>query len=186
MYSVAYYQREITENLYKRAGMLRPDQYAAACYTLGLRYDDHDVDNPRNPGVITSIGCGEGVLEAYLEQLGHTVIGVDPSPGARELYRGSTLVDRYPGDAGTVIFVESIEHLPDDVFDDIWQRVPAGTRIVITNWKSFHPIEPDGTGWDHITRIDDDLYDRLTEGHRVVKRDGSHLVLERTTTRHDG
>lgn len=104
-YDVAYYQRDNHENRYKQAGMLRPDQYAAACYTLGLKFHDHDVDTPRNPGIITSIGCGEGVLEAFLERLGHTVVGVD-----------------------------------------------------------------------------DDLYDRLSVGHRVVKRHGSHLVLVRETT----
>lgn len=182
MYGVAYYQRETLENRYKHAGMLRPDQYAAACYTLGLKFHDHDVDTPRNPGVITSIGCGEGVLEAFLERLGHTVVGVDPSPGARALYRGTWLVDRYSGDGGTVLFVESLEHLPTDVLDDIWRRIPTQTRIIIVNWPTYHPIEPDGTGWDHITRVDDDLYDRLSVGHRVVKRHGSHLVLDRETT----
>lgn len=184
MYDSDYYRRDIHENWYKNAGMLRPDQYAAACYTLGLRFHDSDDDTPRNPGVITSIGCGEGVLEAFLEQLGHHVIGVDPSPGAQALYRGSLLLDTYPGNDGTVIFCESIEHLPHDVFDDIWFRIPAGTRIIVTNWESFHPIHPDGTGWDHVAHIDDALYDRLSEGHRVVKRRGSHLVLERTTTWH--
>ncbi len=181
-YDAGYYERENHENRYKRLGMLRPDQYAAACYTLGLKFHDNDVDAPRNPGIISSIGCGEGVLEAFLERLGHTVVGVDPSPGAQQLYRGTWLTDRYPGDAGTVLFVESLEHLPVDVFDDIWQRIPAHTRIVVTNWLTFHPIEPDGSGWDHITRVDDELYDRLSEGHRVVKRHGSHLVLDRTTT----
>jgi SAM-dependent methyltransferase len=178
-YDEGYYRRNITEYQYKQVGLLRPDQYAAACYTLGLRFDGADVDTPRYPGVITSIGCGDGVLERFLEDLGYTVIGVDPSPGAQALYQGTVLVDRYPGHAGTVLFVESVEHLPGDVFDDIWARIPAGTRVVFTNWVGFHPIEPDGTGWDHITRIDDAFYDRLCEGHRVVKRNGSHLVLER-------
>lgn len=189
MYDVGYYRRPtLVEPLYERFGLFRPDQYTAACYLYGLpvwhpdeatrRFEDGTCIT-RKPGRIVSIGCGEGQLEAWLEQQGHEVVGVDPSLGARHLYRGSCLMGHYDGTGDTVLFVESLEHLSDDVRDDIWQRIPTGARIVIVNWPDEHPIDPDATGWDHVTRVDDALFDRLAEGHRVIVRRGSHLVLER-------
>lgn len=184
-YDIAYYRRAIVENWFPRHGLLRPDQFAALCYVFGVPFwgDEHQSATYREPGNwrVMSIGCGEGALEVELERLGCEVTGVDPSPGARELYRGKILQDDVGGIEGcaTVLFCESLEHLPLDTVRALWPRITPGARIVITNWQTWHPIEPSPDGWDHITRVDDALYDELAFGHRVVLRRGSHLVLER-------
>lgn len=181
-YSRNYYLQGTPQGLswfFEDNNAMRPDQLAAFCYAFNWAFfDGQHKRPPRDPGLIYSIGCGMGVLEWNLEKAGCTVIGVDPSEGARELYRASTLVDRYPGGGDTVIFCESIEHIPLAETLDIFERIPYGTRIIITNWPDHHPIEPEAPFNDHITRIDDALYDRLSVGRPTVLRRGSHLVLE--------
>lgn len=178
MYDSAYYRRDIPETWFWQAGLLRPDQLAALCYAKGWPFWGND-SAPRDPGVIYSIGAGRGELEATLEKLGHHVVGVDPSPGAREMYEGSVLLDAYPGGGDTVIFCESIEHLQREEFEDIWEQIPEGARVIIVNWPDYHPLEPDGSGWDHVRLIDDRFFDELTEGRKVILRHGSHLVVEK-------
>jgi SAM-dependent methyltransferase len=180
-YTSEYYLRDADEFWFGRYGLLRPDELAALCYTFGRPFAGKGVDAPRVPGTIYSIGCGEGRLEAQLERMGCEVYGVDPSPGARELYRGSCLLTEYPGGGSTILFVESIEHLWPQEFWAIWTAIPPGARVIIVNWLDFWPIEPDNTGYDHVTLVDDALYDRLSVGHRVVVRRGSHLVVERVS-----
>lgn len=93
-----------------------------------------------------------------------------------------------PEDAGfphdTVLFVESIEHIPEPEFSAAWPllvrmlRFTSG-RLVIVNWIDYHPIVPDGSGWDHVRPVDDAFYDALAaDAKRTVFRQGSHLVLE--------
>lgn len=178
-YTDAYYCRDIHEYWFEQHGLLRPDQLAALCYTFNRPFWGMPASPPRDPGHVVSIGCGAGFLEATLERLGVTVTGVDPSPGARHLYQGSTLVDRYGGGGDTLIFCESIEHLPADETDRIISLAPTGARIIIVNWPDFHPIHPDGSGWDHVALIDDHRFDQLTAGHTIVERHGSHLVFDK-------
>jgi hypothetical protein len=181
-YSPAYYQRDIRENWFAPHGLLRPDQLAAVCYAYGWPFDGNERYRRRDPGRIMSIGCGRGDLEAELERMGAEVIGVDPSHGAQTLYRGTTLQPDTTGmeDCQTVLFVESIEHLPKAMIEDLWPRFSSGTRVVIVNWRDFHPIEPEpNDGWDHITLVDDDLFDWLCGGFNVWVRNGSHLVIDR-------
>jgi hypothetical protein len=109
--------------------------------------------------------------------MGHRVIGVDPSEGAHELYKGKEIISEYPGGGDTIVFCESIEHIPQDELDRIFSLIPQDARIIIVNWLHYHPIIPDGS-LDHITRIDDDYYNKLAEGRKVVVRQGSHLVLD--------
>ena len=184
-YPVGYYRRNWTaERWFPQRSLLRPDQLAALCYVFGAPFwgDEHSRMTWREPPSwrVMSIGCGEGYLEVELERLGCEVTGVDPAPGARELYRGRVLQDDIDliEDFPTVIFCESLEHLPRVEIDRIWARITAGARIIITNWPLYHPIELTPDGWDHITRVDDALFDELSAGHRVLVRRGSHLVLE--------
>lgn len=186
-YTVDYYQRDQAEFWFPRVGLLRPDQLAAICYIFGLPWNGDEGyarSGPpwRTPRRVMSIGCGEGHLEEYLEGHGIEVIGVDPSPGAQQLYRGHHLQGGVEGieTVDTVVFCESIEHLPRGLIFSIWDRLPiTGVRVVITNWPSYHPLVPSSDGWDHITRIDDALYDELSTGFYVRVRRGSHLVLDR-------
>lgn len=182
-YDVGYYRRDAPEFWFGGHGLLRPDQLAAVCYAFGVPFWGSEPYAPRDPGLIVSMGAGEGYLEGELERLldGH-VVGVDPSPGARQLYRGSrwcpaatrTLING----AGTVIFGESIEHIPLEETLQVRAWMAPGSRLIVVNWPDFHPIEPHLNGWDHITRVDDALYDRLAAGGRVVLRRGSHLVVD--------
>lgn len=183
-YDVAYYRRPgLAERWFPQRGMLRPDQLAAVCYTFGVPFWGDEPYTYREPPSwrVMSIGCGAGDLECELERLACEVIGVDPSWGARELYCGKVLQDDIGGieDCPTVIFCESLEHLPRPVIDRAFARIRRGTRIIITNWPSYHPLEPTPDGWDHITRVDDALFDDLATGCKVIVRRGSHLVLDR-------
>lgn len=178
-YTTDYYQRDVDEFWFAPHGLPRPDELAAICYTFGRSFWGKGYDSPREPGTIFSIGAGEGNLEKRLEDMGCDVYGVDPSPGARELYKGKHLLDEYSGGGDTVIFCESIEHLYPEQLEDIWDKIPIGARVIIVNWPDFHPIETDGTGYDHIRRVDDGLFDTLSEGNNVILRRGSHLVLEK-------
>jgi glycosyltransferase involved in cell wall biosynthesis len=178
-YNVGYYQRDIPENWFRKYGLLRPDELAAVCYAFGQGFTRKNIDTPRDPGVIYSIGCGEGILEKKLEDMGCEVYGVDPAPGAKELYQGKHLLNEYPGGGGTIIFCESIEHLYKDQFKAIWEKIPSGARVIIVNWLDFHPIEPDTTGFDHVTLVDDDYFYDIAYGQRVIFQRGSHLVIEK-------
>lgn len=180
-YTEDYYKRDIPENWYKKYDLLRPDELAAICYAFGQGFTAKNKDTPRDPGVIYSIGCGEGILEKKLEDMGCEVIGVDPAPGAKKLYQGKKIIDEYPGGGGTVIFCESVEHLFPKQFDEIWDKIDPGVRVIFVNWMDFHPIEPDTTGYDHVRLINDEFYDRICYATRVIFRRGSHLVLEKIT-----
>jgi SAM-dependent methyltransferase len=92
-YDDAYYQRDAPEFWFGGRDLPRPDQLAAICYTFGVPFWGSEPYAPRDPGRVVSIGCGGGHLEQTLEDLGVTVTGVDPSPGARRLYRGKLLCD---------------------------------------------------------------------------------------------
>jgi hypothetical protein len=180
-YTVGYYVRDAPEFWFEQHGLLRPDQLAAVCYAYGVPYWGSEPYAPRDPGVVASIGSGEGLLEVALERMGLHVTGVDPSPGAVALYRGRQLLPAAtPGlirRAGTVIYAESIEHIPVEQTLQVRDWMAPGSRLIVVNWPDFHPIEA-SSDWDHITRVDDALYDRLAAGARVVLRRGSHLVLD--------
>ncbi len=181
-YTADYYHRDIPETWFWRRGLLRPDQLAALCYTFGVPFWGHDRTAERNPGLVLSVGCGRGELENEIARLGPEVIGYDPSEGAAAMYEGPALVAELSTElvrsAGTVIFCESIEHVPVDEVWHIRENLAHNARLVVVNWPDYHPIEPSSDGWDHITRIDDALFDRLSVGADVVLRRGAHLVLD--------
>ncbi len=186
-YDRSYYERETTESWFPAHGLPRPDQLAAICYVFGLPFtgkEKNAFSGRRSPGRIMSIGAGDGWLEKTLENLGCEVTGVDPSAGARDLYAGSHLqadctgIEQYR----TVVFCESLEHVPIGQIRDIWQRIRNGsvpdTRIIAVNWPSYFPLGIIMKDWDHITRLDEQLYDELCAGFDVIVRWGSHFVLD--------
>lgn len=183
-YTADYYRRAWRQLEYPH--ILRADQLAALCYALNWPYWGREVknDDDRDPGRILSIGCGRGELESQLETLGFAVTGVDPSAGAKEMYRGSTFSPIWTPEmvrsANTVIFCESIEHIPLEQTLELFTHLCTGTRVIVVNYIDFHPIipSPDDDGWDHITQIDDALYNQLSAGKTVLLRRASHLVLE--------
>lgn len=162
----------------------------------------------RTPKKAADLGCGLGSLSALLLACGVAVDAVDPSPAARdevintitrftgkpitsygekfrfvpkplrEYFQSIEGSDPFPD---TFLCVESIEHMPKDEFmygvKTMQKR--GGCRLIITNLIDYHPILPDGTGWNHITLIDDRFYDEIASfARREVMRAGSHLIVD--------
>lgn len=159
----------------------------------------------RCPNLVLDVGCGRGEMLVALTYMQVSCIGLDPTPGAAQLvpktfkqWLGADSVGQrfhpqsfYAGmcshwhlDVDTVLFVESVEHIPSREFDLAWPMVCStlsrtGGRCVFTNWVGFWPIKPDTTGYDHVSLVNDDFYDRLAKDARsTIFREGSHLVLQ--------
>jgi cyclopropane fatty-acyl-phospholipid synthase-like methyltransferase len=168
---------------------IREDQLA--CLHYALLGPDGAL---RRPGLVLDVGAGRGELSAAFAICGVPVIGVEPSRAGATLYRQTMrrwarteprLIDRIDDCAerpDTVIFCESLEHIPEDEFAAMWPRIvdwlTPGGRLIVANWIWNHPIPEDGSGWDHVRPVDDALYDRLAEGRTLVFRTGSHLVID--------
>lgn len=180
--------RDIPEVTNYREHRIRADQLA--CFHWSM----HEVGGGlRRPVHVLDVGAGRGELSAMFALCGIPVTGVEPH--ATKLYERTLRswakaeprvvadVAKVKEPADTVIFCESLEHIPEDVFDAMWDRIVPWLnqyqgRLIVANWEENHPIEPDGTGWDHVRRVDDALYDQLAEGRSVVFRRGSHLVVD--------
>lgn len=159
----------------------------------------------RTPNLVADVGAGRGEICALLSLGGISNVGIDPSPGAATLFPKTMTqwanklnylfynlnstdglmrlmyLNMFPD---TIIMCESIEHIRRDEFEATWVLIKqiltkTSGLFVVTNRLKFHPIAPDNTGYDHITRIDDSLYDRLSkESVGVLVREKSHLVLQ--------
>ena len=160
----------------------------------------------RRPGLAYDMGCGRGEVASTLVHMGISAVAVDPSHAAGALvaetasrfyglpsssvqFERSTSLEALRRSArtpDTVIFCESVEHIPlRELFGTFeWIRdhaggVRGGIRAIVTNWPRFHPIRAPRGDWDHVHDVDDELYDRLASlSHRTVVRRGSHLVLQ--------
>lgn len=179
-YSDEYFSKNQAENWFMPHGLLRPDQLAALCYAFGWPFWGDEHYQQRQPDGIMSIGCGEGYLESVLERMGERVIGVDPSPGAEKLYRGRVLHKDVSAitECRTIIFCESLEHIPLEQILGIWKKAARETRFIVTNWPAYHPIPADSE-WDHITEVNDALFARLSRWMYPIVRRGSHLVVDK-------
>jgi hypothetical protein len=154
----------------------------------------------RTPSKVLDIGGGRGEVAHFFSALGVPCVSIEPGLHAETLYQytndlffngQSTQVSLISDDIGksidalglqefdTIVFCESIEHIPEPDFWNLWHRIQKDFQglIVITNWLSFHPIPVDPP--EHIFRIDDAVYDRLiSSSRRCIYRNQSHLVLE--------
>ena len=157
----------------------------------------------RRPGSVLSVGGGRGEAELVLAWLGNPVLAIEPATACLRLINanvphfshthapqptifhgtlGGALAE--PGlplaNADTVLFIESIEHVPVAETRRLMDVLRDGRarRLIVTNWSDRHPIEPDATGWNHVTRIDDVFYDELSRGGRTAIRHGSHLAVD--------
>ena len=153
-----------------------------------------------DPGRVLSIGAGRCEMEQVLARFCSVpVTAIEPADAALQLREerkegwldpahdivclNQTLMlhlaavpcGEWP--YSTVIFCESIEHIPSIELDALWPRL-ENCRLIIVNWKTFFPIQPHGNGWDHITAIDEALYAMICELGEVWLRDGSHLVVD--------
>jgi hypothetical protein len=158
----------------------------------------------RTPKLAVDIGAGRGEILALLSLLDITAIGLDPSPGADVLvpqtmaewapqskfhmfynldsYRGMCILEDLAID--TIIMCESLEHIREEEFDQTWELICASLRktsglFIVGNWIKNHPLGVDGTGYDHIRRVDDALYNKLaSDATKTLVRKGSHMVLQ--------
>lgn len=155
----------------------------------------------RKPQKVVDIGCGRGELLLAYYLLGIDCIGIDPSPGAKNLipktmqwekveswrfinkgmFTGLSEIKEESID--TIVMCESIEHVRENEFAKSWTLIceilkRTNGLFIVTNWINYHPIPVDSTGYDHIRRIDNPFYDRLSAFAQVIFRRGSHLVLQ--------
>lgn len=84
-------------------------------------------------------------------------------------------------DLDTVTMVESLEHIPEDCFAPVWEKVKEALvrnkgRLIVANWIQYHPLGISGE--EHCRLVDDSTYDWLAEGGKVAYRNGSHLVVD--------
>lgn len=183
-YPKNYFNRGTAEQSFYDNHMLRPDQYQAMCYAFG--FDPQSKYLKRKPKRLVSVGCGQGFLENAFVEAGVKVVGIDTNNFLAFDSFKFTLggMEKIPERFDTLLFCEAIEHITKEEFDKNWPETFRKLRknnalLIIVNWKDYHPIYPDESGWDHVRVVDDAFYDELIQdAANVWVRDGSHLVLE--------
>ena len=156
----------------------------------------------RSPNNILEIGAGRGELSCTISAMGIDVTPIEIATDANlwfnmtgELYFGKEFVvptisnenilDLDFSKFDTILMVEVIEHIKEDEFDLIWDKILRQFHglFIITNFIHMHPI-PVGGSWpgakeEHCRLIDEDLYNSMcNQAKSTVIRKGSHLVLE--------
>lgn len=161
---------------------------------------DHSQRKLKN---ILSIGAGRGEMEYSFCVLEIDITALEPSDAGYALIQENRgwnpdnsnvpiLLQKTIGEYiesikgkefrhDTIIYCEAIEHVPFEETFKLLNRIKKEKkkiRLIIVNWKWFHPVYTDGTGWNHITNIDDTVYDGIIEGMELIYREGSHLVVD--------
>lgn len=155
----------------------------------------------RRPKKILEIGAGRGELSCTISAMGIDVIPIEIASDADswfkltgELYFGKDFVppkivtnvlDVNLAEVDTIIMVEVLEHIKEEDFSLIWDKVIKEFNgiFIVTNFLSMHPI-PIGGDWpeaekEHCRLIDDKVYDKMCKSAKtVIFRKTSHLVLE--------
>jgi len=160
----------------------------------------------RTPRSVLDVGGGRGELAAAFAYCGIKTQMVEPSKAVFELVGetrrkygmpqdfeviNSSFADALPRlnkDIDTIIFCESIEHIPVEEFEQGYNKIMSflrerNWRVIIVNWIDFHPIFPSDDFVEHCWRIDDNVYDVLTKGGRRLFQAGSHLVYRNADVR---
>jgi SAM-dependent methyltransferase len=112
---------------------------------------------------VVDLACGEGYGSAVLGRTAASVVGVDANPEAYEHARlkytsetvrfERTMIELWRGDADCVVFLQTIEHVPDPdaVLDAIREQIgPGGVAYVSTpNVLTLAPkgAERSGNPW---------------------------------------
>lgn len=154
----------------------------------------------RNPRKILEIGGGRGEVANSFFYMGTDCVSIEPGQYAEFLYEvtgeyffGENFISNVPLNISlsqysnsinlsifdTIIFCETIEHIPEDEFWNFWGKVCSDFEglFIITNIVDYHPIPI--TFPEHIFEINDKIYDKLSiDSKRCIFRKGSHLVLE--------
>jgi SAM-dependent methyltransferase len=129
---------------------------------------------------IVDLACGEGYGSAVLARTARSVVGVDANPEAfehaRAKYTGPNvrfernMVELWTGDVDCVVFLQTIEHVPDP--DGVLEHVralvgPGGVAYVSTpNVLTLAPrgAERSGNPW-HLREYRPEEYRALCERH---------------------
>ena len=158
----------------------------------------------RQPAGVLEIGGGRGEIANVLEYLQVPVNSVETCGLAEKWFDatgkqffGEDFVSAVPtvgsieevinhldlAHYDTIVMVDTIEHIPQETFDPIWDRIVREFRgrFIVTNWIEYHPIKIGRYAkvQEHCRLVDDDLYDAWTaQARSCVFRNRSHLVLE--------
>jgi hypothetical protein len=156
----------------------------------------------RTPNNILEIGAGRGELSCTISAMGINVTPIEIATDADrwfkktgELYFGKdfiipsvsreNILDLNFSNFDTILMVEVIEHITEDDFKLIWDKIIKQFRglFIVTNYIHMHPI-PIGGDWpdsekEHCRLIDASVYDSMSNQAKLtIIRKGSHLVLE--------
>jgi SAM-dependent methyltransferase len=129
---------------------------------------------------VVDLACGEGYGSAVLGRTAASVVGVDANPEAfehaRAKYTGAgvtferDMVETWTGDVDCVVFLQTIEHVPDPdaVLEHVRELVgPGGVAYVSTpNVLTLAPKgeQRSGNPW-HVREYEPGEYRRLCERH---------------------
>lgn len=161
-------------------------------------------NHKRLPRSVLDVGGGRGEVSAAFAYLDIPVVEIEPHKDAQEWAERTSkrMFDREKDwpviqetvpeclpfisfylnhGLDTVIFCESLEHIPEDCFTPFWEKVGAVLRenhgmLIVANWLDYHPLHVSGP--EHCRLVDDALYEDLAVGGTVVYRRGSHLVVK--------
>ena len=185
------------------------ERWDAGTESLNRRYIDEQLDflkthATRHPKNVLEIGGGRGEVAATLHRMNIPVTSIEIGEGADQWYTetghqffGQDWQNVKPLNMGveeaidqidittfdTIVMVESLEHIPAEKFDPVWQKISQQFHglFIVTNWLIYHPIRVGqyASEFEHCRLVDDALYDEWTaQSRRCVFRDRSHLVLE--------
>jgi SAM-dependent methyltransferase len=127
---------------------------------------------------VVDLACGEGYGSAELARTATSVVGVDANPEAFEHARAKykqvaferNMIELWDGDVDCVVFLQTIEHVPDPdgVLEHIRELIgPDGVAYVSTpNVLTLAPKgeERSGNPW-HVREYRPDEYRELCERH---------------------
>lgn len=171
---------------------------------IGLQMGFLQTKKRREPRRVLEIGGGRGEVANTLAAMGTDVVSVELSPDAGKMYnttgkrffsenfKSVVPVQRPIQEAindldlstfDTILMVESLEHIPEECFDPVWDKIVREFqgRFITVNWPDYHPIwvGRDASPQEHCRVVDDKLFDKWSsQAKSVVLRWGSHLVLE--------
>jgi len=176
------------------------ERYHGKQYTVQDQLDFVRANATRTPKNVLEIGSGRGEVTGFLRELGIQVTSVEPGEAAKELHDEShrhlygktfdfNLINGSLHTANidysqfdTILMVESLEHILAEHFDPEWDKINNTFKgyFIAVNWKRYHPIAVGQYAAPsiHCRLVNDELYDKFSEGHITHYRDRSHLCIE--------
>jgi ubiquinone/menaquinone biosynthesis C-methylase UbiE len=160
-----------------------------------------ELNKKRIPKGILEVGGGRGELSLVFANMGYLALNVEPSEKSHEMleetkkifniYKDVKIIKEInelqseeENNIDTIIFSCSIEHIYKEdlylILDRCYEILNKTKGIlIIVNTISYHPIFKDEDGQDHVTTIDDNFYDKISNNaKKVIYREGSHLILQ--------